>query len=181
MTSEQSSKSMRKGKRKRGNWLRRDPWNFMYLIFALFAAQTAANWAMYLDNQAATESVYLRLDSKIDSLDNKVDSVETGLRQEITAHVGQLRQEISEVRQEISDVRQEISEVRQEISDVRQEIAAHVGQLRQEISGLRQEIAEVRDSVYQLTGRLMRFETIILDDSAADTRNAEDPRGNALP
>ena len=174
MTSEQSSKSMRKGKRKRGNWLGRDPWNFMYLIFALFAAQTAANWAMYLDNQAATESVYLRLDSKIDSLDNKVDSVETGLRQEITAHVGQLRQEISEVRQEISDVRQEIS-------DVRQEIAAHVGQLRQEISGLRQEIAEVRDSVYQLTGRLMRFETIILDDSAADTRNAEEPRGNALP
>ncbi len=167
MTSEQSSKSMRKGKRKRGNWLGRDPWNFMYLIFALFAAQTAANWAMYLDNQAATESVYLRLDSKIDSLDNKVDSVETGLRQEITAHVGQLRQEISEVRQEISDVRQEI--------------AAHVGQLRQEISGLRQEIAEVRDSVYQLTGRLMRFETIILDDSAADTRNAEEPRGNALP
>ncbi len=149
MTSEQSSKSMRKGKRKHGNWLGREPWNFMYLIFALFAAQTAANWAMYLDNQAAMESVYLRLDSKIDSLDNKVDSVETGLRQEITAHVGQLRQEISEVRQEISE--------------------------------LRQEIAEVRDSVYQLTGRLMRFETIILDNSAADARNAEEPRGNALP
>ncbi len=47
----------------------------MYLIFALFAAQTTANWAMYLDNRATTESVYLRLYNKLETiiLDNSAD------------------------------------------------------------------------------------------------------------